>query len=249
MACTSDASTTPPEDFENPDFDEEKEMQYMSEFEALCSKSPRDVDDYDTKDYYSVWRTLCHEAHSDGDLRLISRVMELLGVPHHAVLPMALCRHFDVTPHDAENAVRPFLRTLWLLRAGEYADEDIESILAYASSYFQVLRVAAQRAGKILTSLKRCMHTLVVLVYIADLYVVDRHFPVAVWRRYAGIDLNRKSVMGIISKLQFALGIPPAELLSRIDFIQLSDDEAAAQGLEVVAAIEALASSHRASRE
>jgi len=174
---------------------------------------------------------------AEADLRIISRLVELIGVPMDSaeVLPQSIGKHFNAAPHEVELAMRPLLKCLELFHFGEYPEEVVQVIVAYALSYHQVVTTTSQCMEKS-QNLKECMSTICILMYIADQYVEDVHFCVSAWRR-CGVRIDRKTVMSLLAKLEFSLSVNETEFAARLAVIQRSNDEVAKDGAQVVAAI------------
>eukprot|EP00929_Paragymnodinium_shiwhaense_P055720 TRINITY_DN27901_c0_g1_i3.p1 TRINITY_DN27901_c0_g1~~TRINITY_DN27901_c0_g1_i3.p1 ORF type:complete len:191 (-),score=35.19 TRINITY_DN27901_c0_g1_i3:32-604(-) len=176
-------------------------------------------------DLQSVCARLAYDARSPDDVPLVRHCLELIGLApangtvealtpealgnsFHPPTLMAVCVHFDMSPREVELAVAPLFRLLAFLRAA-LPKEDVLSIVAHACDYF--LRVAVDGAHAM--DLKLAIADLCNLLYVADIFVEDKHHRVALWRHFAMVHINSTTVMPLLLKLDFKLRLS-ADVLS-----------------------------------
>lgn len=108
------------------------------------------------------------------------------------------------------------LKTIQFLRGCDYAVEDVCSVLALASKYFQDLR--ARCTGRM--SAEEAGHVTVVVVYIAHSYALDEYCPLSVWHRclchgYCAFGVMNAAVMHFMRVRGYILRVEDAELRPR----------------------------------
>lgn len=154
-----------------------------------------------------VWGHRIHPhrkyAHCADDVHMLSKFSELIRMP------------------DTDAAyVRLLLRTLKLLHLCDYSVEDICSIMAHATRYFEDTwgicgnDMDASEVGNVI----------VALMYIAHSYIQDETCPLHVWHhhlfeRYCPMSTLNAALFRLLEIRHFILRLHPADLEARYNFL------------------------------
>jgi len=165
----------------------------------------------------------CHDP--DFDLHLVARLVELLGVRARFSLTFALSQRFNATPQEVEAAVQLILRCFRLLHLCGYSRDDLQIIVAHASSYLQDVIAAMARAGQPEMSISELAHVFCVLMFIAHSHCEDNNCPLKVWHRhlfnkYCSLPTLNVAVVRLLESLAYVLRVGPPELRQRLEFLQ-----------------------------
>lgn len=162
---------------------------------------------------------------SDFDLRLVTRVVELVGFRVQPSLTQALSELFGEKPCEVDRALRLLFRCLRFLRLCGYPDEDIEVIVAQASAYMRDIAPSLQKEGQANMGLTETVHIMGVLIYLAHVYCEDQTCSVRVWhqtlfQRYCTLRTLNAAILMLLERLHFQLRVEQRELESRLTFIR-----------------------------
>lgn len=161
----------------------------------------------------------------DFDLRLATRVIELMGVKVDLSITQALSESFGAKPCEVDRAERLLFRSLRLLRLCGYPNEDIEVIVAQASVYMRDVAAGMRTEGRPGMRLTETVHIISVLIYLAHAYCEDQNCPLHVWhrnlfQRYCTLSTLNAAVVGLLGRLRFRLRVEAGELEATLRFIR-----------------------------
>jgi len=165
----------------------------------------------------------CHDP--DFDLRLVTRLVEVLGVKVPGSLAQALGDRFGAKPREVDRAIRLLFRCLRLLHLCGYPRQDIEVLVAQASVYLREVALGMRRDGDYEMGLTETIHVLCVLIYIAHAYCEDHNCPLHIWhkhlfQRYCTLRTLNSAVVGLLERLQFRLRVESGDLEARLTFLR-----------------------------
>lgn len=159
------------------------------------------------------------------DLRLATRLVELVGVKVRLSLPHALGERFGAKPREVDRAVRLLFRCLRLLHLCGYPNEDIEVMVAHACAYMHVVVSKMQREGQCEMGLTETVHVMSVLIYLAHTYCEDQTCPTPVWhkhlfQRYCTLRTLNAAIVGLLGRLEWQLRVEDSEMHARLAFLR-----------------------------
>lgn len=168
------------------------------------------------------------------DLRLVSRLVELMGVRARFSLTFAMSQRFCATTHEVELAVRLILKCLKMLHLCGYPQEDIEVMVAHASVYLRDLLEAMRQEGQPEMGISELAHVFCVLMYISHSFTNDQNCPLRCWHRhlfmrYCEFKTLNSAVMQILNQLEWGLRLRKHEMRRRLAFLQAEMDAEAAK--------------------
>lgn len=168
----------------------------------------------------------CHDP--SFDMSLVIQLIKLMGVKVASCPELALRDRFGASPREAHRAVRLLLHCFRLLHLCGYPREDIEVVVAQASSYLQSIAAGMEREGQPEMGLTETAHIVCVLIYVAHAYSEDQTCPLHVWhahlfRRYCTMQTLNTAVVGLLERLQFRLRVEQEEMLERLAFLRGCD--------------------------
>jgi len=154
-------------------------------------------------------------AYCAGDIYLLDRFLELAGLPE-----------------IGGESVKLLLRALKFLRLCDYTVEDICSILAHASAYFEE---AWALCGSSMDS-NEVGNVLATLVFIAHCYVQDETCPLHIWhqhlfRKYCPLKTLNSAVIRLMHIRHFILRLTSEDLHGRLGRLQGALDMGVAAAL------------------
>lgn len=164
-------------------------------------------------------------SHEKTDLALVASLVELMGVRAEFSFTAALSARFGASEAEVGSAVRLVLRCLKLLHLCNYCQDDIQLMVAHASSYLKELLTGLHEKKQPPMGLHEVAHVFCLLMYLAHSYIEDQNCPLKVWhehlfRRYCDLKTLSSAVMRVLEQLAFALRIEPSELQERLNVIQ-----------------------------
>lgn len=144
-------------------------------------------------------RPVCGHAHCADDIYLLSAYLELAQLP-------------DI---DSDSA-KLVLKALALLRSCNYSFEDICSILAHASSYFEDTHACC---GSRMDA-NEIANVLVMVMFVANSYVQDVNCPLHVWHRhlfqkYCSLHTLNAAIISLLKVRGFVLRVKSQDLSRR----------------------------------
>lgn len=159
------------------------------------------------------------------DLRLATRLVELMGVKVNLSLAHALGERFGAKPREVERALRLLFRCLRLLHDCGYPSEDIEVMVASASAYMRDIVSSMQREGQPEMGLAETVHILCVLIYLAHTYCEDQNCPTHIWhrqlfRRHCTLRTLNAAILGLLERLGWRLRVDDIEMEARLAFLR-----------------------------
>lgn len=159
------------------------------------------------------------------DLRLATRLVEIMGVKVRLSLAHALGERFGAKPREVDRAVRLLFRCFRLLHRCGYPREDIEVMVASASAYMRDVMKGMDQDGQPQMGLAETVHILCVLIYVAHSYCEDQNCPLHVWhqylfRRYCTLRTLNAAVVGLLGRLKFRLRVEEEDLDARLTFLR-----------------------------
>jgi len=159
------------------------------------------------------------------DLRLTTRLIELMGVRVSFSLTQALGERFAAKPREVDRSLRLILRCLRLLHLCRFPHEDIEVVVAHASAYMRDIVSGMEKEGQPAMSLMETVHIMCVLVYVAHAHCEDQTCPLHVWhkhlfQRYCTLRTVNAAIVGLLERLHFRLRVDDGDLRARLAFLR-----------------------------
>lgn len=161
----------------------------------------------------------------DFDFHLLGQFVELMGMKAEVSLVAAMSVRFGCSKFEIEAAVKLVLEGLRLLHLCKYPNEDIQVVVAHASSYLMQLMGHMKEAGQPEMGLTEITHVFVLLLYLAHSFCEDETCPISVWherlfQKYCDLATLNDALMRLMRKLAFTLRVSEEDLTQRLAFLR-----------------------------
>lgn len=159
------------------------------------------------------------------DLRLATRLVELMGVEVRLSITHALGERFSAKPREVDRAVRMLFKCLRLLRDCGYPSEDIEVLFSHASAYMRAIMSRMRRDGQPDMGLHETVHIMCVLIYLAHTHCEDQNCPTHIWhkhlfQRYCTLRTLNAAILGLLDRLEWRLRVEDSEMEAGLSFLR-----------------------------